>query len=99
MASIKDGITVKFSEYRPCLVCGTLKALFHRWSDVSEIVAPSPFEGKQAGGIIKGIVGIVELESGKVETTLPQNIQFLDNRIKEYGFLEPEILKKDSDKQ
>ncbi len=50
MASIKDGITVKYSEYRPCLVCGTLKALFHRWSDVSEIVAPSPFEGKQAGG-------------------------------------------------
>ena len=93
MASMKSGITVKYPEYRPCLVCGTLKALFHRWSDVSEIVAPSPFEGKQAGGVIKGVVGIVELENGKVETTLPQNIQFLDNYIKEYGFPEPEELK------
>lgn len=99
MASIKDGITVKYSEYRPCLVCGTLKALFHRWSDVSEIVAPSPFEGKQAGGIIKGVVGIVELENGKVETTLPQNIQFLDNRIKEYSFLKPEALKTAGDEK
>lgn len=93
MASMKSGITVKYSEYRPCLVCGTLKALFHRWSDVSEIVDPSPFEGKQAGGIIKGVVGIVELENGKIETTLPQNIQFLDNYIKEYNFSEPEELK------
>ena len=37
MASLKCGITVKYPEYRPCLVCGTLKALFHRWSDVSEL--------------------------------------------------------------
>lgn len=99
MASIKDGITVKYPEYRPCLVCGTLKALFHRWSDVSEIVSPSPFEGNQAGGIIKGVVGIVELENGKVETTLPQNIQFLDNRIKEYSFLKPEALKTAGDEK
>lgn len=53
----------------------------------------SPFEGKQAGGIIKGVVGIVELENGKVKTTLPQNIQFLDNYVKEYDFPEPEELK------
>ncbi len=35
----------------------------------------------------------MELENGKIETTLPQNIQFLDNYIKEYSFFEPEELK------
>lgn len=67
---------------RPCFVVrddgSKLKAIFHRWSDISEIYAPSPLEGGHPGGVVKGTLAIVELESGQVGTASPEKITFID---------------------
>ncbi len=38
------------TELRPCLINGK-KALFHNWSNKSQIVDPSPFVGGHQGGL------------------------------------------------
>ena len=78
-----------FNPKRPCIVKGDTKALFHCWFQVSEIVAPSVRKGGHAGGVISGVLGLVEYEDGTVHKILPENIQFLDNNIfNDYDFEE-----------
>ncbi|MGY5237908.1 hypothetical protein [Clostridium tertium] len=72
-------------DLRPCKV-GDRKALFHRWSDKSIIVDPSPFIGGHRGGIEKYTVGIIEYEDGKVVECFPRAIQFVDSKIDNYCF-------------
>lgn len=76
-------------EYRPCLLISkneTKKALFHTWEQNSQIIPPSPLAGGHGGGVISGVIGIVELENGEVIRVQPYQIQFLDNKIQEYAF-------------
>ena len=75
-----DGITISTSEYRPCLVDGK-KALFHRWSDKSKVVEPSPMIGGAPGGTVRYTVAIVEMEDGQVIEVGPQLIKFIDRKI------------------
>lgn len=72
-------------ELRPCKVNGK-KALFHTWSNKSQIVPPSALMGGDNGGVLKYTVGIVEFENGAVGECLPNAIQFLDNKLNDYCF-------------
>lgn len=65
---------------RPCLYKDK-KALFHCWFQVSEIVAPSIMNGGHGGGVISGVLGLVEDEDGYMHKVYPEKIQFLDNNI------------------
>ena len=74
-------ITMK-SELRPCIVNGQ-KALFHCWEQYSQIVPPSPMRGGHGGGVTAQVVGIIEIEDGKVLRAFPSEIQFTDGKFKE----------------
>lgn len=84
MAALSD-ITIKTSEYRPCVVNGR-KALFHRWEEISKVLPPSPIKGGHDGGTFKVTLGIVELEEGCVTEVYPSDIIFCDNKHQEYCF-------------
>ena len=72
-------------KFRPCLVKGE-KGLFHCWYNVSEIVAPSLMAGGHSGGVLTGVMALVEYEDGFVRKTYPGDIQFLDNPFADYDF-------------
>ncbi len=62
---------------RSCEVDGR-KALFHKWTEVSQIIPPSPMIGGHEGGIVRSALGIVEYEDGTVGTVYPERIKFTD---------------------
>lgn len=79
------------SQYRPCLVCDkeytikgkkvkgkVVKALFHCWVHKSEVVPPSLMMGGHSGGIVSGVLGLVEYEDGTINQVYPSRIKFLD---------------------
>lgn len=79
------------SQYRPCLVkrdCdkwdkkrkGVVKALFHCWVHKSEVVPPSPMMGGHSGGVVSGVLGLVEYEDGTINQIYPSRIKFLDTQ-------------------
>lgn len=70
-------------ELRPCIV-NDKKALFHKWSDRSEIVPPSSLRGGHVGGVVSGTFGIIELENGTVKECYPHEVKFLDEKHKEF---------------
>lgn len=74
-------------QLRPCKI-NDKKALFHKWSDKSQIVEPSPMIGGHTGGVLKWTVGIIEYENGEIAECLPNGIQFLDNEFEKYCFIE-----------
>lgn len=78
-------ITVKYSEYRPCIV-DKKKALFHRWEERANIVSPSPMVGGHSGGVIRDVAGIVEFEDGTIAEVYATNIRFVDNPFAEIAF-------------
>jgi hypothetical protein len=66
------------SQLRPCIVKGKA-ALFHCWSDKSDIIAPSMMQGGHAGGVIRQTVGIIEyIDGGAVHECYPSEIRFTD---------------------
>lgn len=67
-----------------------IKALFHCWSYRSELVGESLVRGGHPGGQISATFGLVEYEDGTMHEVEPQNIQFVDGRINQYGFWEGE---------
>lgn len=68
---------VNITQLRPCMF-DKRPGLFHRWADVAEIVPPSNMVGGHGGGVVRAVVGIIELEGGKVVTAYPERITFLD---------------------
>lgn len=79
MGSLDGSITFKTAEYRACLADGK-KALFHRWTQVSEIVPPALTVGGHNGGVVSGTLALVEYENGEVAEVLPKRIKFLDGK-------------------
>lgn len=86
MANLNREIIIK-AELRPCIVKDR-KALFHKWSDKSEIIAPSPMVGGHNGGVLKYTVAIIEYEDGVVTECYPYEVKFVDRKFKEYCFSE-----------
>lgn len=81
--------SIKFDNIRPCFVRtadGDKAALFHCWSQESEVYAPSLLRGGHNGGVVAGVVGIVEYEDGKVCKAYPEHIRFCDHIFKDYAF-------------
>jgi len=81
MAELERKIIVSNAEMRPCVVKGEKgdhKALFHRWSDTSSIIPPSPMVGGHGGGEVRRTLAIVEFEDGNVAEISPEYIRFLD---------------------
>lgn len=72
-------------ELRPCIV-NKKKALFHMWSSKTRIVEPSMMIGGHKGGVLKFTVGIIEYENGKVDEVFPNQVKFLDEKLKEFCF-------------
>lgn len=67
------------TELRPCLVKDK-KALFHKWVEYSDVVAPSIMVGGAPGGVIKCTFAIVEYENGEVHRHYPEEIRFSDRK-------------------
>lgn len=79
-----DGlVTFSNSEYRPCVVHGYKKAIFHRWHEFCKVVEASPLIGGAPAGQIKYTLGTVELEDGTITEVAPQEIKFIDNKVNE----------------
>lgn len=60
------------------------KGWFHCWEHYSEVVGESPLRGGHAAGQLSCILGIVELEDGRVVRVYPSDIQFTDRTTKKY---------------
>lgn len=88
MAELESKIIVK-AELRPCIVWGK-NALFHRWSNVSDVIPPSILKGGHSGGVIAYTVGIVEFEDGTICEVRTADIRFIDHPHKQYTFDERE---------
>ena len=69
--------SLKIDYRRPCLVDGK-KAMFHCWSNISNLVSPSALFGGDVGGTVSKTLGIVEFEDGTVTRVLPESIRFVD---------------------
>lgn len=70
---------------------GTVNALFHCWEQHSYIVPPSMMTGGHNGGVVSGILGIVEFANGSIAQVKPEDIVFIDNKHEEYcWFVEDE---------
>ena len=89
MAKLDSVITIQSNEYRSCVVDGK-KALFHKWTERSQVIPPSPMVGGHGGGVMKAPFGIIEYEDGKIAEVDPTSIQFLDTN--RFGAIK-EILK------
>jgi len=76
---------------RPCIVKQNgkeKKALFHMWNNFAKPVAADVYAGGCPEGQISIVFGIVEYEDGSVDEVRPAQIQFVDNKIKDYAFKE-----------
>lgn len=64
-------------ESRPIYYKGR-KAVFHKWSQFSNIIPPSPLTGGHSGGVVSGTMAIIETANGVVLEVHPMEIQFAD---------------------
>ena len=81
-------ISVKFSEYRACVVKGK-NALFHRWADKAQTVGESPLRGGHSSGQAMKKQCIVRTFPANYTNPYPYEIRFLDGKLNEYCFDEP----------
>ena len=72
----EEGMMDSTNSLRRCLV-GDKKGWFHRWSDYSKVIPPSPMMGGHNGGQIQYTYGIIEYENGTVELVEPMKIVFI----------------------
>ena len=74
------------------------KAIFHCWSQESQIVSPSILKGGHNGGTVSGVLAIVEYENGQVDKVQPERIRFADGGdFEQYCFIPVEELDKDKE--
>lgn len=73
------------TEIRPC-IWSNKKALFHKWIEISMVVAPSPMIGGHNGGEVKVNAALIELEDGSIHHVKDTEIIFCDNKFNEYAF-------------
>ena len=77
---------------RACWYRGDIPALFHCWIPVSEIVAPSLMVGGHGGGVVSGVLALLELEDGSMVRVAPEDIVFVDGgNFDRYDFFKKNI--------
>lgn len=73
----------KYENTRPCITWQSYsepqRALFHGWSFVAEIFAPSIRRGGHPGGQVANTFALVEYDDGCVEELPVNKILFLDS--------------------
>ena len=67
------------------------KVLFHCWSQESEVLAPSIGRGGHQGGVVSGIMAIVENEEGKVWKVRPDRLKFVPGEFDGYSWDDEEV--------
>lgn len=65
------------NKLRPCKV-GEEFYLFHGFTQISQIVPPSPLRGGHGGGVVAGAYAILERRDGTVALAEAHRVQFLD---------------------
>lgn len=63
---------------RRCLINGNEDAYFHCWEQMSEVIMPSPLKGGHPGGVVSGVMAIVETEDGIVHRVRPEDLAFTE---------------------
>lgn len=56
-------------------------AMFHRWEQYSEVIAPGLTIGSHPGGQISQVFGIVEFKDGTVKRVDPCKVTFTDKEV------------------
>lgn len=68
-------------EMRPCWINdGEIKrkALFHCWEQKSQLLGASLMLGGHPGGVVSGMVALVEYEDGTMHEEYPRDVRFDD---------------------
>lgn len=80
------GIYVE-TKLRPCRIKylggKEVKALFHCWNFVSNVLSPPLVEG-HSPAVVAGTSAIVELEDGSIKNVRPEQIVFEDTLFNDY---------------
>lgn len=67
---------------RPCLVKGK-KHIFHQWENRAWVAEPGIMVGSAPGGQCSMTLAIVEDEYGQVHEVYPEDVRFIDDKVKE----------------
>lgn len=70
---------MNLTTYRPCLIDGQTKAIFHGWYTSSHVIPPSALRGGHNGGTVTDFIAVVEFADGSIKYVRPENIRFLDS--------------------
>lgn len=57
-----------------------IKAIFHRWSETSYVIPPSPMIGGHNGGTIQYATAIVEYKNGQITEVVANDVVFFDTK-------------------
>lgn len=68
------------ADLRKCTIKERI-AYFHKWSDKSQIIPPSPMVGGHNGGVLMHTVAIIEYEDGVITECYPHEIKFIDKPV------------------
>ena len=63
---------------RPCMTKDGKKCFFHCWNHESNIVGPSLLKGGHSGGVVSGVLGILEFEDGSIKKMSIEKFKFVD---------------------
>lgn len=66
---------------RPCLVKGK-KHIFHQWENQAWVAEPGIMVGSAPGGQRSRTLAIVEDEYGQVHKVYPEDVRFIDDKVK-----------------
>ena len=66
------------NDLRSCLINEEKEGRFHCWSQESHIVPPSVMLGGHGGGVVSGVLAVVELPDGRIIKAYPEHIRFTD---------------------
>lgn len=67
-----------------------VKGLCHGIFAIADVIAPSPLKGGHPGGQISSLMALVEFEDGTLQRVNVEDIQFCDNKFRDYAFPEKE---------
>lgn len=82
------------NKLRPCYVeknikdAKKVKALFHRWVILQEVIGSGLTIGSAPGGQISKCYALIELEDGSMRYIYPSDITFIDHPFTDYSWPE-----------
>lgn len=71
--------------------CEPTKVLFHCWSHESNVIPPSVLRSGHQGGVVAGVLAIVETEDGRIMKIGPEHIRFVPGEFNAYCWGDEEV--------